>query len=68
MTQAAREAIDPAEGNADLAEVEKLICEDAPSVFISNVRWLMGYNPDKLDNFHYSGVYGAYYDRVWMKQ
>ena len=35
-------------------------------VFLENVNWLMGRNPDRLKNFNYSGVYGTYYDRLWV--
>jgi hypothetical protein len=30
------------------------------------VNWIMARNPDRLRNFHDSGVYGAYYDRLWV--
>jgi hypothetical protein len=35
-------------------------------VFCENVNWIMARNPDRLRNFSYSGVYGAYYDRLWV--
>ena len=40
--------------------------DDAAGVFCENVNWIMARNPDRLQNFHYSGVYGAYYDRLWV--
>jgi hypothetical protein len=43
-----------------------VVGEDASGVFIENVNWIMGRNPDRLHNFHYSGVYGTYYDRLWV--
>jgi peptide/nickel transport system substrate-binding protein len=52
--------------NTVLAEVESVIGEDAVHVYLENVNWIMGRNPDRLKNFHYSGVYGTYYDRLWV--
>jgi hypothetical protein len=47
--------------------VEQIIGDDAVHVFLQNVNWLMGVNQERLQNFHYSGVYGAYYDRLWVE-
>ena len=43
-----------------------MVGEDAAGVFIENVNWIMGRNADRLHNFNYSGVYGTYYDRLWV--
>jgi peptide/nickel transport system substrate-binding protein len=66
LTAQARRTVDPAKRDALLAKVETLVGNDAPAVFLENVNWLMGRNPDRLKNFNYSGVYGTYYDRLWV--
>jgi ABC-type transport system substrate-binding protein len=66
LTKKARATTDADARNALLAQVEAVVGEDATGVFIENVNWIMGRNPDRLHNFHYSGVYGTYYDRLWV--
>jgi ABC-type transport system substrate-binding protein len=66
LTRRARATTDADARNARLAKAEAVIGEDAAGVFIENVNWIMGRNPDRLHNFHYSGVYGTYYDRLWV--
>ena len=52
--------------NALLAQVEEVLREDATHVYLENVNWIMGRNASRISNFHYSGVYGTYYDRLWV--
>jgi peptide/nickel transport system substrate-binding protein len=66
LTRKARATTDTGERNALLAQVETVLGEDAAGVFLENVNWIMGRNPGRLHNFHYSGVYGSYYDRLWV--
>jgi peptide/nickel transport system substrate-binding protein len=66
LTTEARATNDPNARNALLAQVEQKVGEDAAGVFCENVNWIMARNPDRLRNFSYSGVYGAYYDRLWV--
>jgi ABC-type transport system substrate-binding protein len=66
LTAQARGTTDPNARNALLAQVEAKVGDDAAGVFCENVNWIMARNPDRLKNFHYSGVYGAYYDRLWV--
>ena len=66
LTRTARATTDADKRNALLAQVEAVVGKDAAGVFIENVNWIMGRNPDRLHNFHYSGVYGTYYDRLWV--
>jgi peptide/nickel transport system substrate-binding protein len=66
LTRQARATTDADARNALLAKAEDVLGQDAPGVFIENVNWIMGRNPDRLHNFHYSGVYGTYYDRLWV--
>jgi peptide/nickel transport system substrate-binding protein len=64
--KAARAETDTAKRDALLARVEDVVGTDGAGVFIENVNWLMGRSP-RLKNFHYSGVYGTYYDRLWLE-
>jgi peptide/nickel transport system substrate-binding protein len=63
----ASQTVDPTARDTLLAQVEQIIGDDAVHVFLQNVNWLMGVNQERLQNFHYSGVYGAYYDRLWVE-
>jgi ABC-type transport system substrate-binding protein len=63
----ASETFDPTARDTLLAQVEQIIGDDAVHVFLQNVNWLMGVNQERLQNFYYSGVYGAYYDRLWVE-
>jgi peptide/nickel transport system substrate-binding protein len=63
LTAQARRTVDASQRDALLAKVESLVGNDAAAVFLENVNWIMGRNPD-LKNFDYSGVYGTYYDRL----
>jgi peptide/nickel transport system substrate-binding protein len=66
LTAEARRTVDGAARDTLLAQVEQHIGDDAPHVYLQNLNWLMGVNQERLQNFHYSGVYGAYYDRLWV--
>jgi peptide/nickel transport system substrate-binding protein len=66
LTKQARATADPAARDALLAQVEQELGTDAAGVFIENTNWQMAIDPRKLRNFHYSGVYGPYYDRLWV--
>ncbi len=67
LTQVARATTDEAERTTHLAKVEQILGDDAVHVFLQTVNWLMGADRERLQNFAYSGVYGAYYDRLWVK-
>ncbi len=66
LTKQARQATDAHARDALLAQVEEVLGNDAAGVFIENTNWQMAIDPKKLRNFHYSGVYGTYYDRLWV--
>jgi peptide/nickel transport system substrate-binding protein len=66
LTNEARQTIDDGQREALLAQVEQRIGEQAVHVFLMSVNWLMGVDQERLQNFHYSGVYGPYYDRLWV--
>lgn len=67
LTNEARATFDEAEREALLADVEQILGDDAVHVYLQTVNWLMGVNRERLRNFAYSGVYGAYYDRLWVE-
>jgi peptide/nickel transport system substrate-binding protein len=66
LAKQARATTDHAAREAILAQIEELVAKDAGGVFIENVNWNLGVNLPRLKNFHYSGVFGTYYDRVWV--
>ena len=66
LTNEARQTVDDAAREALLAQVEQRIGEQAVHVFLMSVNWLMGVDQERVQNFHYSGVYGPYYDRLWV--
>jgi peptide/nickel transport system substrate-binding protein len=66
LTAQARKTTDAAARDQLLAQVEQVIFDDAPGVYLQSVNWLMGVDLQKLQNFTYNGVYGAYYDRLWV--
>ena len=67
LTQQARATVDDVARAELLAEVEQLLGDDAVHVYLQSVNWLMGVDQERLANFAYSGVYGAYYDRLWVE-
>jgi peptide/nickel transport system substrate-binding protein len=66
LTAKARQTTDQVARDTLLAQVEQLIGDDAVHVFLQTANWLMGVDLTRVQNFHYSGVYGSYYDRLWL--
>jgi peptide/nickel transport system substrate-binding protein len=66
LTAQARKTTDQVARDTLLAQVEQVIGDDAVHVFLQTANWLMGVDLTKVQNFHYSGVYGPYYDRLWL--
>jgi len=66
LTAQARKTTDQKARDTLLAQVEQVIGDDAVHVFLQTANWLMGVDLTKVQNFHYSGVYGPYYDRLWL--
>jgi peptide/nickel transport system substrate-binding protein len=66
LTAQARRTTDQQARDTLLAQVEQIIGDDAVHVFLQTANWLMGVDLAKVHNFHYSGVYGPYYDRLWL--
>jgi ABC-type transport system substrate-binding protein len=66
LTGQARRTTDRMARDTLLAQVEQIIGDDAAHVFLQSVNWLMGVDVAKVRNFHYSGVHGTYYDRLWL--
>jgi peptide/nickel transport system substrate-binding protein len=66
LTAKARQTTDQVARDTLLAEVEQIVGDDAVHVFLQTANWLMGVDLTKVQNFHYSGVYGPYYDRLWL--
>ncbi len=66
LTAKARQKTDQVARDTLLAQVEQIVGDDAVHVYLQTANWLMGVNLTKVQNFHYSGLYGAYYDRLWL--
>ena len=66
LTAKARQTTDQVARDTLLAQVEQIVGDDAVHVYLQTANWLMGVDLTKVQNFHYSGVYGAYYDRLWL--
>ncbi len=64
LTKKATATFDEKARNDQLAEIEQLITEDAPGLFLASLNFLVAINPE-LENFHYNPIYGTYYDRLW---
>jgi hypothetical protein len=47
------------------AQVEQLIGEDAPGIFLQSLTWLAAVSPT-VHNYQYRGDQYTYYDRLWF--
>jgi peptide/nickel transport system substrate-binding protein len=54
-----------AASNVYVAQIEKLLAEDAAAVFLFDVRFPVGRGPS-LRNFQYQGYSGTRYERLWV--
>ena len=54
-----------AERNAVYGQIEQLISDDAPAIFLMSVKWLVAVSP-KVQNYQYRGETFTYYDRLWF--
>lgn len=54
-----------AASNVYVAQIEKLLAEDAAAVFLFDVGFPVGRNP-RLHNFQYQGYTGTRYERLWV--
>jgi len=55
----------PAE-NKLYAQIEQLIGEAAPALYLVNGTYDGGVNPSRISNWQYRGEYGNYFDRMWV--
>jgi ABC-type transport system substrate-binding protein len=61
----ARETFDETTRNQLYAQIQQLIGEDAPFVFLESAEWLAGVGK-RLHNYQYRGETYTYYDRLWV--
>ncbi|SRR5579875_612693 len=61
----ARRTFDPIARNRIYAQIQRLIGEDAPFVFLASTDWLAGVSR-RVGNYHYRGETYSYYDRMWV--
>jgi ABC-type transport system substrate-binding protein len=55
----------PVERNKLYAQIQQLVGEDAPFVFLASTDWLAGIS-QKIQNYQYRGETYSYYDRMWV--
>ena len=65
LASQARTSFDPAARNRLYAQIQALIGEDAPFVFLAATDWLAGVSK-RISNYHYRGETYSYYDRMWV--
>lgn len=63
----ARTAPTVAECNAILAQIEKILVDDAAGVFIAAMNYVAA-RSTRLQNYQYRGEYGLYYDRLSIEK
>jgi ABC-type transport system substrate-binding protein len=61
----ARRTFNVAERNGFYAQMQALIGEDAPYVFLASTDWLAGLST-RIGNYHYRAETYSYYDRMWV--
>jgi ABC-type transport system substrate-binding protein len=66
LTAKARQTTDQVARDTLLAQVEQILGDDAVHVYLQTANRLLGVDLKKVQNFHCSGVYGPYYDRLWL--
>jgi peptide/nickel transport system substrate-binding protein len=65
LAKFAQESFDTSRQNFYYAQIEQLLTQDAPAVFLTSFNYVAGRVPS-IQNFHYRGEYGIYYDRMWL--
>jgi peptide/nickel transport system substrate-binding protein len=61
----ARKSFDETARNKLYAQIQRIIGEDAPFVFLESALWLAGVGP-RIHNYQYRGETYSYYDRMWV--
>jgi ABC-type transport system substrate-binding protein len=62
----AHSIFDVTQQNQIYAQIEQLIGDAAPALYLVNVTYQGGVNPSGVANWHYRGEYGNYFDRMWV--
>jgi ABC-type transport system substrate-binding protein len=65
LARQATTEFDVAARNKLYAQIQQLIGEDAPFVFLASTNWLTGV-AERIQNYHYRGETYTYYDRLWV--
>jgi ABC-type transport system substrate-binding protein len=61
----ARKTFDQTARNKLYAQIQQIIGEDAPFVFLESALWLAGVGK-RIHNYQYRGETYSYYDRMWV--
>jgi peptide/nickel transport system substrate-binding protein len=65
LAREAKQIFDERERNRVYARIEQLIGEDAPFLWLVSFNFIAG-RRERIQNYHYRGEYGTYYDRLWV--
>src|SRR5215472_4518365 len=65
LAKRAATEFNPVSRNKLYAQIQQLVGEDAPFVFLASTDWLTGI-AQRVQNFHYRGETYYYYDRMWV--
>lgn len=65
LAKQALSEFDPVARNKLYAQIQQLIGDDAPFVFLASTDWLAGVS-QRVGNYQYRGETYSYYDRMWV--
>jgi ABC-type transport system substrate-binding protein len=65
LAKRAAAEFDPTARNKLYAQIQQLVGEDAPFVFLASTDWLAGIS-QRIQNYQYRGETYSYYDRMWV--
>jgi len=65
LASQAKASFDVTARNRIYAQIQQLVGEDAPYVFLASTDWLAGVSR-QIGNYHYRGETYSYYDRMWV--
>lgn len=65
LARQATATFDPSARNKLYAQIQQLVGQDAPFVFLASTDWLAGVSK-RVGNYQYRGETYSYYDRMWV--
>lgn len=65
LAKQADATFDPAKRNPMYAQIEQIIGDNPPGIFLGDIGYVTGVTK-RVTNYHYRGETGTYFDRIWM--